>query len=798
MQVAMDWLGSEGVSRMGTGLKEKQEFDEWKNYTTVSFRKDAEIDYHNYRTDHDTDWATWLIIEGQPWFVCCIVGLLTAISGALIEHVVDFFGSLRFGLCHGPFPEGVNGEQCETGYWDGGAKDYYVKYLNYIVVSTLLAFTSAFLTFKFAPMARGSGIPEIKTILGGFVMPEVLEANTLCIKIVGLGLSVAAGLSCGKEGPLVHIACCWCNIVCNCIPRFRKNEGKKRELLSCACASGVAVAFGAPLGGVLFSLEEASTFFPTRTMIKAFTGGAVAAWMLEICHTDPKTGVGYLTMFGATYQVGPSLIEYLFFIFMGIVGGMIGALFVHYNIRVSKFRAPGTPWRKKVLTYVEVAAIAFCTAVTSFPLLWTRVISNATIRALFHNCAHVLEENADPKTFMLDLCDSEAKTSPSTDLWIMAMLAVSAFLRYAQMTFTFGCGAPSGLFIPSLYTGAALGRILGVVVYIANKQCENGCFAPNIYPGVYAMMGAAAVLGGVCRVTVSLVVIMFELTSGLQLVVPFMIVCLLAKYSGDLFTPGIYDYCITIRKYPFLHEPDDVMFHTKAMDLLDEDVTTLTPEPGTVFGFQQFLQSAKYGGYPVVNPERRIEPMLGGRAVTFAEMQRMLASHWATLPEEEREESQQEHWNTLEATEESGLLLGYIFTEIVKDYINKQCKANVMINNQTKIVMGKFLPEPPPPGVFDLCADQEMRLVDENIVTVTPETPADMVHKIFRQLGNKVILVKKEGKCYGLITKKSFIRHMEEQHAIADEHEEKHEAINALKEAPKNKNRRQSTLKQAL
>merc|ERR1719487_2657403 len=305
---------------MGSGAKAKETFDEWENFNTVSFRKDAEKDFQAYHTDGETDWGTWLVIEGQPWIIACVVGMLTAISGAFIEHVVDYFGSLRFGFCSGPFPEGVTEEQCKTGYWDGGDQGWNHKFIGYIVVSALLAFVSAFLTFKFAPMARGSGIPEIKTILGGFTMPGVLDWNTLVIKIIGLGLSVAAGLSCGKEGPLVHIAYCWCNIICNCTPRYSKNEGKKRELLSCACAAGVAVAFGAPLGGVLFSLEEASTYFPTRVMIKAFTGGAVAAWMLEICHTAPKTGVGFLTMFNANYPVGPALFEYVFFVIIGCAG----------------------------------------------------------------------------------------------------------------------------------------------------------------------------------------------------------------------------------------------------------------------------------------------------------------------------------------------------------------------------------------------------------------------------------------------------------------------------------------------
>merc|ERR1719409_177902 len=107
-------------------------------------------------------------------------------------------------------------------------------------------------------------------------------------------------------------------------------------------------------------------------------------------------------------------------------------------------------------------------------------------------------------------------------------------------------------------------------------------FHNGIKPGMYAMLGAAATLGGVCRVTISLVVIMFELTGGLQLVVPFMIVCMLAKWVGDYFTIGIYDYLILVRKYPFLHEPDEVTFHTFANDLMDEAMDLLHVQAGTV------------------------------------------------------------------------------------------------------------------------------------------------------------------------------------------------------------------------
>merc|ERR1719498_1244874 len=121
-----------------------------------------------------------------------------------------------------------------------------------------------------------------------------------------------------------------------------------------------------------------------------------------------------------------------------------------------------------------------------------------------------------------------------------------------------------------------------------------------------------------------------------------------------------------------------------------------------------------------------------------------------------------------------------------------------MIHPSTRIVIGRHLKEVPL-GVFDLTADRSKNLVDESIVQVTLETPADVVHKIFRQLGNKVIVVVDKMHVAGLITKKSFIRHMEELHAAHDAHNDEHESPvkKALKEPAQKGHRRGSTLKGA-
>lgn len=118
--------------------------------------------------------------------------------------------------------------------------------------------------------AAGSGVAEVKVILSGFVLHGYLGVRTLVIKTLGLILSVASGLSLGKEGPYVHISTSIGNIACRIFSKYSKNDGKRREILSASAACGVAVAFGAPIGGVLFSLEEVSYYFPSKTLFRTF------------------------------------------------------------------------------------------------------------------------------------------------------------------------------------------------------------------------------------------------------------------------------------------------------------------------------------------------------------------------------------------------------------------------------------------------------------------------------------------------------------------------------------------------
>lgn len=106
------------------------------------------------------------------------------------------------------------------------AGGYTVEYALYVLFSALFAGCAAVLVNDYAKYARHSGIPEIKTVLGGFVIRRFMGLWTLVVKSLGLCLAVASGLWLGKEGPLVHVACCCANLLMKLSPILNTNEGK--------------------------------------------------------------------------------------------------------------------------------------------------------------------------------------------------------------------------------------------------------------------------------------------------------------------------------------------------------------------------------------------------------------------------------------------------------------------------------------------------------------------------------------------------------------------------------------------
>lgn len=284
--------------------------------------------------------------------------------------------------------------------------------------------------------AAGSGVAEVRVILSGFVLHGFLGLRTLILKMLSLILSVSSGLSIGKEGPFVHMAACVGNIACRLFAKYDRNDAKRREVLSAAAAAGVAVAFGAPLGGVLFGLEEVSYFFPAKTLFRTFFACIIAALSLKFLN---PYGTHKIVMFEVRYLVDWEYFELGSFIFVGIVGGAMGALF----IKASKYWAQTFRRIKAIKKYpmLEVFLVAVVTGLMSY---WNP-LTKVSVAKLLLNLASPCDRT---KGDGLGLCPRSVDDIPA----ILQMLIIAFLIKGFLTVIAFGIVSllPFSLPVPEL------------------------------------------------------------------------------------------------------------------------------------------------------------------------------------------------------------------------------------------------------------------------------------------------------------------------------------------------------------
>ncbi|KAK8238588.1 chloride channel [Phyllosticta capitalensis] len=553
----------------------------------------------------------------QIWIVLILTGLASGWIAAFIDVASDWLGDLKTGYCRNEGGDGrfyLNKVFCCWGYdaleqcsdwhpWSsalgvaskGGS--YVVEYFFFVLLSVVFAACASILVKHHAIYAKHSGIPEIKTVLGGFVIRYFMGSWTLIIKSLGLCLAVASGLWLGKEGPLVHVACCCANVIMKLFSSINNNEARKREVLSAAAAAGISVAFGAPVGGVLFSLEQLSYYFPDKTMWQSFVCAMLGAVAL---HSFDPFRTNKLVLYQVTYHTGWHGFEIVPFAFLGIIGGLYGGLFIKLNLKIAQIRR-NNPFFKGPIR--EVVAVSLVTAIIGFPIKFMRAQASELLYVLFAECVDIQDDQ-------LELCKSgKANTG------VLTLLIVSAILGFLLASVTFGLLIPAGILLPSMAIGALYGRAVGLIVSLVQKAhpkwytfaaCEPD--VPCVTPGTYAIIGAASAIGGATRMTVSIVVIMFELTGALTYVLPIMVAVMISKWVGDFVSPrGIYEAWIHFNGYPFLDNRDSdsnsAVPDVPASQVMTriEDLVVITATGHTIHSLRTLLAQHSFRGFPVID-----------------------------------------------------------------------------------------------------------------------------------------------------------------------------------------------------
>ncbi|KAI8634820.1 voltage-gated chloride channel-like protein [Xylariaceae sp. FL1651] len=559
--------------------------------------------------------------------------------------------------------------------------------------------------------AAGSGVAEVRVILSGFVLHGFLGLNTLIIKSVGLILSVASGLSLGKEGPYVHIGTCIGNICCRIFAKYDGNDAKRREVLSAAAAAGVVVAFGAPLGGVLFGLEEVAYFFPAKTLFRTFFCCIIAALSLKFLN---PYGTQKIVMFEVRYKIDWEWFELAGFILVGILGGAAGAFFIKASRRWAlSFRKISVI---KKYPLFEVVLVALVTGLVGY---WNTLTKLPVAKLLLNLAAPCDDDTRDED---LGLCASSIEDIPDIIRMLLAAFVIKGFLT----TITFGIKVPAGIYVPSMVVGGLMGRIIGhlmqwIVLAFPHWSIWGTCpllqESTCVQPGVYGLIAAGSTMCGVTRLSVTLAVILFELTGSLDYVLPFSLAILVAKWTADALEPlSIYDLLTTMNSYPYLDNKHKPIFTGDLAALVTRvrrerviDITSSPLVPATKLRAKlELLHRAGEldGGLPILRDD---------------------------------------------------ILVGLIPApdlEYALDNLNDE-SSDLCLMAEVPSIDDEDDAANPDPTDFT-------RFIDRAPVALDIHSPMDLVYECFAKLGLRYICVLKNGRYAGMTHKKRFVKYMRE------------------------------------
>ncbi|KAG8430068.1 hypothetical protein GDO86_018539 [Hymenochirus boettgeri] len=274
-----------------------------------------------------------------------------------------------------------------------------LRYLSWIVYPVALVSFSTGFAQSITPHSGGSGIPELKTILTGVILEEYLTIKNFGAKVVGLTCTLAAGstMFLGKVGPFVHLS----SMIAAFLGKMRssvsgdyENKSKEHEMLVAAAAVGVSTVFGAPISGVLFSVEVMSSHFAIRNYWRGFFSATCGAFMFRLLAVFNSEQETIMAVFKTNFKINfPfDLPETFFFALLGAICGVVSCAylfcqrwflgFVRRNSITSKLLASDKPIYSALVALL-ISSITFPESLGQF--LASRLTMKELLNSLLDN-----------------------------------------------------------------------------------------------------------------------------------------------------------------------------------------------------------------------------------------------------------------------------------------------------------------------------------------------------------------------------------------------------------------------------
>ncbi|KAL7535492.1 hypothetical protein ACHAXR_006526, partial [Thalassiosira sp. AJA248-18] len=593
------------------------------------------------------------------WILTIVAGLLTGLTSIFLVFFTGAIVQFRARIMH----DAINN-------WGKSLPIFQI----FLWTNLILALFSSILCVAWSPPAAGSGIPEVKAYLNGVrSMQKLANWPLFLVKIMGTILSVSSALSVGQEGPLIHIgaimgASCTkiggalSNILIHWNSRRNKRkrghrrgragqhhqqqqqqqpevswtellldwtlgelshfatDAERRDLVSIGASVGFAASFGAPIGGLLFILDDISSYFERQLLLRMLVANAIGTFCLAVKHGDLSN---YSIISMGTYETPNDnifinrLVEVPLYVLVGLGGGVLGGIFswaylwLRRNI-TSKFPPAGEGRSKWQLS--EVAVVSILSSIVLFYLprvSWAcKQVPEVDIQyleAYEDNQAYRREEEQkrffcpageinEMATVMFgSRIDAIRDILSDPSAFEQRTLICIGFVFYILTLITFGTTIPAGIFTPTVLIGAALGGACGNAFHQYVDE--------EISPSTFALLGVAAMLAGVQRSTVSVAVILVEGTGQIKVLSPVIIVVVISRYvAQSISTLGIFETVIDYKSYPYLPHEHLKRYYdaVQVKEIMSEPPLEVLCRSERVGDLVDLLKTSNHNGFPVV------------------------------------------------------------------------------------------------------------------------------------------------------------------------------------------------------
>ncbi|TVQ61018.1 MAG: chloride channel protein [Phycisphaerales bacterium] len=393
-------------------------------------------------------------------------------------------------------------------------------------IPMLGALLTGLLVHYFAREARGHGVPEVMDAIvrrGGKVRPRVA-----IVKSIASACTIGSGGSAGAEGPIVQIGAAIGSAISQVLRVSREHTN---TLLGCGAAAGIASVFNAPIAGVFFVLEILLRDFSVRTftpiVIASVFSTAVTQAVLgenEALFASAREIEGYAFTFGEL----PSYIA------LGLLCGVIAVIFVRmlYASEDVAARVPVHPVVKPVIgaLLLGLLGLAYLAMLRGGPGAPTYPSFFGNGYEAIRNLINPISYRAGASDAMANVpiggvLDAELASAVPFTLWVVGLMLV---FKIVGTCCTLGSGGSGGVFAPSLFMGAAAGAVFGIALE------RIGLMPPGGSPAAYALVGMAALVAGTTHAPLTAILILFEITRDVYVLLPIMLAAVVATLLAQL------------------------------------------------------------------------------------------------------------------------------------------------------------------------------------------------------------------------------------------------------------------------